>query len=31
MNERRLVWAGHLWRKYESLLKKLIEENPVGR
>jgi exonuclease III len=31
IKKRRLVWAGHAWRKHESLIKKVIEENPVGR
>ncbi|VVC28410.1 Hypothetical protein CINCED_3A012730 [Cinara cedri] len=29
--KRRLVWAGHAWRKHDSLIRRVIEENPVGR
>jgi len=29
--KRRLVWAGHAWRKHDSPIGKVIEEKPVGR
>jgi len=29
--KRRLVWPGHARRKRDSLIRKVIEENPVGR
>ncbi|VVC44605.1 Reverse transcriptase domain [Cinara cedri] len=31
IKKRRLVWAGHAWRKHDSLIRRVIEENPVGR
>ncbi|VVC30294.1 eIF3G, RNA recognition motif,RNA recognition motif domain,Eukaryotic translation initiation factor 3 [Cinara cedri] len=31
IKKRRLVWAGHAWRKHDSLIRRVIEKNPVGR
>ncbi|VVC38751.1 Reverse transcriptase domain [Cinara cedri] len=31
IKKRRLVWARHAWRKHDSLIRRVIEENPVGR
>jgi hypothetical protein len=31
IKKRWLVWAGHVWRNHDSLIRRVIEENPVGR
>lgn len=31
ITRRRLMWAGHAWRKEGSLIKAVIKENPIGK
>jgi len=31
IKKRRIVWAEHAWRKHDSLIRRVIEENPEGR
>jgi hypothetical protein len=31
INRRRLMWAGHAWRKEGSFIKAVIKENPTGK